>query len=101
MKILKIAQDRKPFKIYKTRGGEVDLLINTGIIWATSPEQARLFAMDKFPALRSYVEGCLGRNQECDIVARIDKAKLEEIRTIDRAQQELKEKKEQNAWWND
>ena len=86
--------------MYVVEGGKPDRLINVPHIYAVSSEQARQIAFKKYPKFRAYVDGCLGRNQECDIVARLDKEKLEEIMKYREIEKSRKEKQVSEAWWN-
>ena len=106
MKIHKVAQlerDRLPFNFYRVEGGKPDVAITIKrepiTIFAFTAEQARTLLLDRYPQLRAYVDGCRGRNQECDIVARLNKEKLREIQNYNRVKKEMKDELADEAWW--
>ena len=93
--------EKKPYKIYKIEGGQQEKeIISLNYIWAYSAEQARMFAFKKMPALREFVEYCRRSGADCDVLAKLDMKKLEEIRKIKEVEKRLKEKQIQEAWWN-
>lgn len=97
----KIAQiEKKPYKIYRIEGGRPDKVLDIPHIYAVSSEQARVMAFKKYPSLRNFVDGCIGRNQDCDIQARLDKEKWEEIQKYKEQQSVSQETVVQEAWWN-
>jgi len=97
----KIAQaEKKPYRIYKVGRGRDEEIIFLGIIWAYTSEQARLFALKKSSALKEFVDFCLGSNSDCDVQARVDMGKLQEVRRQQGADSKRKEQQVQEAWWN-
>jgi hypothetical protein len=95
----KISQVRKPYNIYRIEGGKADVRLDIPVLYAVSPEQARYLALQKFPSLSAYVNGCRNRNQECDVTAVLDKEKLKEIEKYREIKNEQKDKQIQDAWW--
>jgi len=99
MKFYRISQEKRPYNIVKVQGGQPDKILPNIVIWAINASQARFLAMNKYPELRSYVEGCLRRNQECDIEAKLDLEKVNELERQKRVNQERQQKKIENAWY--
>lgn len=93
-----------PFNIYKIEGGNRDTKITKSgvpvVIWAVNRKEARVLAFIKYPQLKTYVDGCLSRNQECDIDLRIDEEKKKETEKYVEVRGDIKTKQEQMSWWN-
>lgn len=97
----KVAEnEKKPYLIYRIQGGQPDTLLNIPHINATSANQARAIALKKYPSLKVFVQGCLARNQECDIQARLDTEKWREITQYQARKKQEREEQIQDAWWN-
>jgi len=93
MRIYKVAgKEKKPYKIFTLAHGSEKYI---GEVWAYSSEQARRFAIDKNSKLQDYLE------MGYEIVARLDKEKLEQIQKVNKLEEKRKEEQIQNAWWQD
>lgn len=83
---------RKPYKIYVLAHG-VETYIDT--VWAYSSEQARMLAVQEKSKLRDYLQ------MGYEIIARLDREKLEEIQKYQKMKEEMREEQIQDAWWQD
>lgn len=84
-------KEKKPYKIFRLAHG-VETYVDE--VWAYSSEQARMFAIEKYPRLRDNLE------MGYEIVAYLDKEKWEELERTKKYKEERKEERIQNAWWN-
>jgi hypothetical protein len=92
--------EKKPYKIYQIGAGKDIEIIELKDIWAYSSEQARIIALKNSPKLKAFVDHCLRLRSDCDIEARIDRVKLEEVQKYQASLRQRQEEKEQNNWWD-
>ena len=92
--------EKKPYKIYQIGAGKDREIIELNHIWAYSSEQARMMALKNNPKLKAYIDNCLRLRSDCDIEARIDRVKLEEVQKYQAGLKDRQEEREQNNWWD-
>lgn len=92
--------EKKPYKIYKVGSGKEEEAKELGYIWAYSSEQARMIALKNNPKLREYLAFCSRSHTDCEVVAKIDNLKWQEVQKYQANLKEKKEEQVQEAWWN-
>ena len=88
--------EKKPYRVVKVMADHDEYIttLKDVIIYALSPEQARMMFLQKYSYLRDYLD------IHIPIEVRFDKERWEEMLQTRQREKEKKEEFLQNAWWN-